>query len=150
MNMWKDVKGYEGLYSVSEFGDVKALDRYVDNRWGGKVLKKEKNIAIRKDCKGYLRCTLLADKTPKTISTHRLVAEAFIPNPENKPCVNHIDCNPSNNNISNLEWVTYTENMKHALIMNRRDECNKLSAERFKQFHKNKDKRFKNYTKEKL
>ena len=143
--MWKDVKGYEGLYRVSENGDVKALDRYVDNRWGGKVFKKEKDISIRGDGKGYLRCTLICDKTPRTIHTHRLVAEAFIPNPKNKPCVNHIDCNTSNNNISNLEWVTYSENQLHANKMNRREHANKLSSDRLKQFHKNKDKRFTNY-----
>ena len=142
---WKDIKGFEGLYMISENGDVKALDRWVDNRWGGKVFKKSKNIAIRGDGKGYLRCTLILDKTPLSIRIHRLVADAFIPNPLNKPCVNHIDCNPSNNNVSNLEWVTYSENQIHANKMGRRNHINKASSERFKEFHKNKDKRFKNY-----
>jgi hypothetical protein len=143
--MWKDVKGYEGLYQVSDSGKIKALDRFVDNRWGGKVFKKSKDISIRGDGKGYLRCSLILNKKVNVIHIHRLVAEAFISNPQNKPCVNHIDCNPLNNNISNLEWVTYSENNKHAEIMGRRINSNRLSSERMKEFHKNKDKRFTNY-----
>ena len=143
--MWKEIKGYEKLYMVSDIGQIKALDRWVDNRWGGKIFKKSKNIAIRGDSKGYLRCTLICDKIVNTIHIHRLVAEAFIKNTYNKPCVNHIDCNPSNNNVSNLEWVTYSENQLHASRMGRRDIANKKASERLKEFHKNKDKRFKNY-----
>ena len=143
--MWKDIKGFEGLYMISNEGEVKALDRWVDNRWGVKVFKKEKYIAIRYDNKGYSKCTLILDKKALTMPIHRLVAQAYIPNPENKPCVNHIDCNPSNNNVSNLEWVTYSENQIHSIKMGRRNHIHKASSERWKKMHENKDKIFKNY-----
>ncbi len=145
MEIWKDIVRYEGLYMVSDKGNVKALDRMVDNRWGGKVFKKSKNIAIRKTKKGYERCCLICDKKINTAPIHRLVAEAFIPNPYNKPCINHIDCNPSNNNVKNLEWVTYSENILHAEKMGRRMHVRELSSKRMKELHFNKDKRLKNY-----
>ncbi len=110
---WKDIKGYEGLYQVSNLGRVKSLDRYIVNKnnkqqyYNGKILKGN----IRK---GYLKLTLSKDNSQKTVPIHILVAKAFIPNPENKPEVNHIDGEKTNNCVSNLEWATRSENELHA------------------------------------
>ena len=97
---WRDVVGYEGLYQISNKGDVR-------NTITGKILK------IRKDKDGYIRMRLYKDKTPQDIFAHRLVAEAFIPNPENKPCVNHLNTKRDDNRVENLEWCTCKENSNH-------------------------------------
>ena len=99
VEVWKDVKGYEGLYKVSNTG---------------KVMGKNKEIVQKKNSKGYLYCQLWKNNFPKTKRIHRLVAEAFILNPENKEEVNHKDANKVNNFVENLEWVTRQENMEHA------------------------------------
>lgn len=95
MEIWKDIKGYEGLYQVSNLGNVKSL-------------KTNKNLYYSKSGK-YYRVGLFKGKR-KMYSIHRLVAEAFILNPNNYPCVNHKDCNTFNNEINNLEWCTYKQN----------------------------------------
>jgi hypothetical protein len=111
--IWKDIKGYEGLYQVSNLGKVKSLNRYITNKnnkqqyYNGKMLSGN----IRH---GYLKLTLSKDNIQKTIPIHILVAKTFIPNPENKPEVNHIDGNKSNNCVNNLEWCTRSENELHA------------------------------------
>ena len=95
--IWKDVDGYEGLYQVSDLGRVKGKDI------------KAKNL-----CQGYHHVGLWKNNEVKSMKVHRLVALAFIPNPENKPCINHKDGNKLNNHVNNLEWCTYSENLKHA------------------------------------
>ena len=101
---WRAIDGFEGLYEVSNYGNVKALDRYILNN-GSMQHRKERIllVVLCKDGKTY----------PKTI--HRLVADAFIPNPENKPVVDHIDTNPANNNVENLRWTTVQENCMNPL-----------------------------------
>lgn len=94
--IWKDIKDYEGLYKISNLGNVKSL-------------KTNKNLYYSKS-KNYLRVSLNKDGIRKGYSIHRLVAEAFIPNPNNYPCVNHKDCNGNNNNVDNLEWCTHKQN----------------------------------------
>lgn len=112
--MFKDIEKYEGLYQVSSCGSVRALPRTVVNKNGnsqkypGKVLKQE----ITSD--GRCRVTLSMNHKTKRFLVHRLLAKAFIPNPNNKPDINHIDNNPLNNIIENLEWCTHPENMIHA------------------------------------
>ena len=103
--LWKPVIGYEGLYEVSNSGEIKSIF-YGKNP---KILKKSKTTT------GYYKIELSKNKKRKSFKVHRLVAIAFIPNIENKPNINHIDGNPLNNNIDNLEWCTQKENVIHAV-----------------------------------
>lgn len=104
--IWKDIEGYGGYYQVSNLGRVKSFYK------SGKILKPGIAGVGRKS--RYRSITLYKNKIPKTQSLHRVVAKAFIINPENKPHINHKDAIPSNNCVNNLEWCTPVENMKHA------------------------------------
>lgn len=97
MEIWKDIDGYDGYYQVSNMGNVR-------NAAKSKPLKQQKSR------NGYLTVSLTKNNKITTYRVHRLVASAFIPNPGNKPSVNHIDCNPLNNKVENLEWCTAQEN----------------------------------------
>ncbi len=101
--IWKDIKGYEGLYQVSNKGQVKSTERFGTK--GG----------ILKGClrSGYRRVILTKFNKPKYYSVHRLVAEAFIPNVENKKTIDHIDTDRLNNSVDNLRWVTDKENVNN-------------------------------------
>ena len=98
--IWKDIKDYEGLYQVSNLGRVKRITT-------GRVLKPLKHA------NGYLMVKLSKNSIVYTKTVHRLVAEAFIPNPEHKSEINHIDENKTNNSLDNLEWMTRKENINH-------------------------------------
>ncbi len=98
------VKGYEGVYEVSNTGKVRSLPRKTSK--GGEL----KQATVQG---GYKRVSL-SNGSRKGYTVHRLVGMAFLSNPLNKPCINHIDGNPSNNNVSNLEWCTYAENSQHS------------------------------------
>lgn len=104
--LWKDIRGYEGLYQVSTTGKIKSLN--YNHR---KIEKKRK---LDKSNKGYLCVLLCKDGIHKKRSVHRIVAETFIPNQRNLPQVNHIDGNKENNCVNNLEWCTNGYNEKHA------------------------------------
>lgn len=106
---WKDIKGYEGFYQISNFGRVKSL-----GGWCGTAKRKEKIRSTSLTHDGYVKVRLIHQGKDKTMRVHRLVAETFIPNPKNKNTVNHIDGNKQNNTVSNLEWVDRTEQMLHA------------------------------------
>lgn len=103
---WKDIKGYEGLYQISSLGRVKSLARSTKNQYckSNYIMKSE----VQKS--GYKKIGLYKNRKQTYFSIHRLVAEAFIPNPNNYPCVNHKDENKNNNNVINLEWCTYEYN----------------------------------------
>ena len=102
MEEWRDIKGYEGLYQISNKGGVKSLHN-----------KKEKILKPFKSNNNYLSINLYKNNKLKTYLIHRLVAEAFLPNPDNLPVVNHKDENKLNNNVENLEWCTYYYNNKY-------------------------------------
>lgn len=105
MEIWKDIEGYENLYQISSEGRVKSLNY---NKTG-----KEGILKICKDKKGYIICSLSKNNNLKTFSVHRLVAKAFIPNPNNLPQINHIDENKSNNQLTNLEWCNNNYNRNY-------------------------------------
>ena len=108
MEIWKDIEGYEGLYQVSSLGRVRSLDRKMDRRFcKGRILKN------KRDGQGYQQVCLCVNKTHKYCYIHRLVAQAFIPNPQNKETVNHKDENKTNNHVDNLEWMTMKENANY-------------------------------------
>lgn len=118
--LWREIKGYEGLYEISNTGKVRSKDRIVTGKNGVSKKNKGKELYFtisQVDERGHLsraRVQLWKENKSKLMLVHRLVAEAFIDNPEHKETVNHIDGNPLNNNVENLEWATYSENQKHA------------------------------------
>ena len=108
MEEWRDIKGFEGLYQVSNLGRVKKLNyRGKENR--------EKILKGVPDKDGYLRIHLHKYNKSKTKRIHRLVAECFIENPNNYPMINHIDENKQNNNVENLEWCTTKYNNTYGM-----------------------------------
>lgn len=114
MEIWKDVAGYEGLYKVSSQGRVKSLLRTNIGSDGRNRTFKEKILKPVHDGKGYFQVSLCKNGKAKMFLIHRLVSLAFIPNPYNKPEVNHKDGDKARNDVSNLEWNTGSENIKHA------------------------------------
>ena len=117
---WRDVPNYEGFYQVSNTGIVKSLDRYRRNGSSG-YIQKGKILKPEIDKHGYMRVNLYKNGKSKHFFVHQLVALSFLPNPLNKKQVNHIDGNPLNNNLYNLEWATPKENTVHAINTGLRD-----------------------------
>lgn len=112
---WRPIVGYEGLYEVSSYGRVRSFDKYdsMNRFYEGRILK------LFADRLGYLRAQLYSNSKRKSFLVHRLVAEAFIPNPDNLPQVNHIDENPSNDNVDNLEWCSAKYNSNYGTRIDR-------------------------------
>lgn len=110
--VWKDIIGYDGFYQVSNLGRVRSTNRLVNNKpCVGQILK------TQIDKGGYLYVALSAHCFHKVYKVHRLVATAFIPNPENKPQVNHINGVKTDNRVENLEWNTAQENKIHSIVV---------------------------------
>lgn len=105
--VWRDIEGYEGLYQVSSWGNVKSLGNGKSNN---KNYCKERILKAGKAKIGYLYVYLMKDGVGKTCRVNRLVAKAFLPNPSNLPIINHKDENKLNNNVNNLEWCSYSYN----------------------------------------
>lgn len=125
--IWKPVVGYEGYYEISNLGNVLSHERVIEYEYKTKLgiiikrsFKKSKNLKTHINSVGYYTTDFQVNKIKKTVAIHRLIAEAFILNPENKATVNHKDGIKTNNTISNLEWATYSENNKHATDNNLR------------------------------
>lgn len=110
IELWKPVPNYEGLYEVSSKGRIRRL-------W-----KNSNKIKSQDTLRGYKKVTLFKNQIGKRFQVHRLVAQAFIPNPLELPQVNHKDENPSNNNVENLEWCTNLYNMRYGTAIKRQVE----------------------------
>ena len=108
--VWRDVKGFEGFYKISNFGNLKSIKRTVRNTDGTRVVPETiMKFTVRS---GYYNVVLRKHGKRFSRQIHRLVAEAFIPNPQGFPVVNHKDCNRKNNIVDNLEWCTQAHNVK--------------------------------------
>ena len=111
--IWKSVNGFEGLYEVSNKGNVRSLDRIVKYKDGRTARLKGKTLKPRTNNDGYLQIQLSRGDKPKTVKLHRLVAEAFMPNPDRLSEVNHKDEDKTNNNVLNLEWCSHKYNSRY-------------------------------------
>lgn len=111
--IWKDIKDYEGLYQISNLGNVRSLERKVRINKGYRIVKnKILKLGIRNN---YYVINLNKNNKKKSFQVHRLVAEAFINNLDNKPIINHKNFNKLDNNVNNLEWCTQKENVNYSI-----------------------------------
>lgn len=127
--IWRDVPGHEGLYQVSNQGNVRSIDRIITDT-KRKRLYKGKQLKLKEDYAGYLCVILYKNSVGQDWKVHRAVALAFLPNPEHKRVVNHIDGNKQNNCVENLEWATHSENARHAYTTGLRVVSEKQRASR--------------------
>ena len=131
---WVNVAGFKGIYKVSNYGNVKSENRVV-GCGSGTIERKGRTLKPQINNKGYGIVILKSKKYNKRrrVLVHRLVAEGFIPNPNNLPFVNHMDCDPLNNKASNLEWITNRDNIHHAIRNGRFNESFAMTNEKFKE-----------------
>lgn len=133
--IWLPIKGYEN-YHISNIGRVKSLERTDSYTLNGKTIYRHKKEIILKQCydgNGYLMVRLFNTVSPKgrLFKVHRLVGEVFIPNPNNLPCINHIDEDKTNNVVENLEWCDVSYNNKYGTRLTRAIEKEKIPIEAF-------------------
>ena len=112
--IWKDIEGYEGLYQISNIGQIKALEKPRISPSGGVGIRPEKILKTWDNQRGYLQIVIRKNNIPKGHKIHRLVAEHFIPNPNKYPQVNHKNGIKTDNRVENLEWCTAQENIRHS------------------------------------
>lgn len=136
--IWEDIAGYEGLYQVSNFGRIKSLERIIFHSDGKKTIHNERMLCPSFDKFNYLNVCLTIDKKTKNHKVHRLVCLAFSENKYGKRTVNHIDGNKSNNNLSNLEWATDSENIKHSYFIGLRKNPKNMYERKYKYHPKSK------------
>lgn len=120
--IWEDVKEYEGFYQVSNLGNVKSLNRLVLLYNGGQYTRKGQKLKLLLSKDGYYQVHLLRNGIAKTVKVHRLVASAFIPNPNNFAEVNHKNEIKTDNRVENLEWCTQEYNKRYGTATRRRTE----------------------------
>lgn len=134
MEIWKDIDGYNGLYQVSNLGNVKSVERFRTNGKGGYIQKSR--ILKTGKRNGYLFVNLCKDGVVKTFKVHRLVANHFLPNPEKKPEIDHINTDSTDNRVENLRWVTHKENMNNPL--SRKKQSGSMQGKKYPQGKKHK------------
>ena len=126
--IWKDIKGYEGYYQVSDLGRIKSLGKHIKCRNDFKRFVEEKIRKCLKKSNGYLAISLYKEKKVKTYYVHRIVAETFIENTNNEPTVNHINEIKTDNRAKNLEWMSYSENLNYNNLRERMSLTKKKSG----------------------
>ncbi len=110
---WKELKRYEGLYEINEAGDVRSIDRYLAaGKHDSRIYKGKLKNKVKANQYGHLKHQLWKDNKLEQAYVHRLVAENYIPNPDNLRCVMHMDDDPTNNHVSNLQWGTHKMNLQ--------------------------------------
>lgn len=117
--IWKPIKGFNDFYEISNLSRVKSIERIRPSCYGSTQTRKERILKNKVTSEGYFSVMLYdGPKSGKDQFVHRLIAQAFIPNPDNKPCVNHKNGIKTDNRLDNLEWVSYSENTSHAIKTN--------------------------------
>jgi len=139
--IWKDIKGYEGKYQISNLGRVKSLLEWRGNKNLDKWVENPTILTPTNNGHGYLIINLMDRCKRKNHYIHRLVAEAFLPNPFNKPVVNHKDYNRQNNRVDNLEWCSIKENVNYSVdnMKHPRNTKSKTTGEKFIYYRANKE-----------
>lgn len=117
--IWKEIPGFEGYYEASTEGNIRSIDRVINCPWGKRYPAKGKRKSICAFRTGYLYVNLYKEHKYYKKSVHRLVALTFIPNPDDKPCIDHIDGDRANNKVSNLRWCTRKENANNPITVKR-------------------------------
>ena len=130
--VWKDIPNYDGYYQVSSFGRVKSLSKTINTCYNSRKVTNERIMSLSIDKMGYPSVRLCKDGSGKTIRVHRLVALAFIPNPDNKKYIDHIDTIRTNNYVTNLRWATPKENANNCISIAKHRERMKSEAVREK------------------
>lgn len=133
---WKEIKGYEGKYIISNYGEIISLPRYKQNNSKLQYVEPKEILRYVNKNNGYVYVQLWNDAKFKNIRLHKLVAENFIENVDNKPQINHIDGNKENNRVDNLEWCTCKENIQHAYKNNLKTNTQQIKIKQFDKKHK--------------